>query len=295
LRSLCHFQFLRSIRNSCTLFCMKPTFHKLDAQNLSKAIKILNSKDRDLADEARWIAEVGNQKPGPLTVREKKLLADLENGRCRMNMLELTVPKNSRAHDLSLLNKFFAEYPLIARMDELGAPPRLIPDPRLSASKRERVSAIQVFISLAAHGLLYRLRRCPGCWRWFQGPHKKQNCSLACRKLAFNSRPDQMKWRREYQKDYMRCRRLVDAWSDVPVGTPVTVRKDEGSEFLTKTRSAPWRLRENKGRHIPAIRVDGIADPCSLERVSKVTRTRDKSRNAARKDGGITAVRGQGE
>jgi hypothetical protein len=50
-----------------------------------------------------------------------------------------------------------------------------------------------------------------------------------------------------------------------PVRTPVVVRRDDGSEFHTKTRSEAWLL----GGHTPVVMVDGIAGAYLLRRVTK--------------------------
>lgn len=55
---------------------------------------------------------------------------------------------------------------------------------------------------------------------------------------------------------------LVEQWTDVPEGTPVIVTKDDGQQFHTKTRSAPWMLCGTS-----VIMVEGIAGGYSLERV----------------------------
>lgn len=55
---------------------------------------------------------------------------------------------------------------------------------------------------------------------------------------------------------------LFDSWIGVPVGTPVVVTKDDGSEFVTKTRSYPWMLCST-----PVILVEGITGGYALERV----------------------------
>ena len=56
---------------------------------------------------------------------------------------------------------------------------------------------------------------------------------------------------------------LMAKWSAVPVGTPVTVTKDDGSRFETRTRSEPWAL----GHGQPVIKVEGITGGYMLERV----------------------------
>jgi hypothetical protein len=69
-----------------------------------------------------------------------------------------------------------------------------------------------------------------------------------------------------------RQRDLIEAWSFVPIGTPVVVRKDDGSDFHSKTRSAPWMLGEDgngKGGHTAVIMVEGITGGYSLERVRR--------------------------
>jgi hypothetical protein len=50
---------------------------------------------------------------------------------------------------------------------------------------------------------------------------------------------------------------------DTPIGTPVTVRKDDGKLFETVTRSKPWAL----GHGQKVILVEGIAGGYMLERV----------------------------
>lgn len=57
---------------------------------------------------------------------------------------------------------------------------------------------------------------------------------------------------------------LIGFWEDVAIGTPVEVRKDDGSILATRTRSAPWLV----GGHTAVIMVEGISGGYSLERVS---------------------------
>lgn len=59
--------------------------------------------------------------------------------------------------------------------------------------------------------------------------------------------------------------RLVEAWKDVPLGMDVILTKDNGEQFPTKTRSAPWLL----GGHTAVIQVDGIAGCYRLDRVRR--------------------------
>lgn len=58
------------------------------------------------------------------------------------------------------------------------------------------------------------------------------------------------------------------AWSQweafpVPVGTPVSVTKDDGSRVATKTRSNPWKLSSGT----PVVMVEGISGGYLLTRV----------------------------
>lgn len=77
--------------------------------------------------------------------------------------------------------------------------------------------------------------------------------------------------------DYMACGPkdpelhllLMDRWKDVPIGTPVILTKDDGSEFETKTRSGPWMLGascRDKG-HTAVIKVEGITGGYGLWRI----------------------------
>lgn len=59
-------------------------------------------------------------------------------------------------------------------------------------------------------------------------------------------------------------RQLVSTWQDKPIGTAVTVRKDNGELFDTVTRSVPWML----GEHTAVIMVEGISGCYSLERIT---------------------------
>lgn len=58
-------------------------------------------------------------------------------------------------------------------------------------------------------------------------------------------------------------KRLCEQWSTVPVGTPVVVRRDDGSLFETATRSEPWLL----GHGAAVISVEGITGGYMLDRV----------------------------
>lgn len=63
-----------------------------------------------------------------------------------------------------------------------------------------------------------------------------------------------------------RQKELADLWSQVPIGTPVLVKKDDGSIFTTRTRSAGWLL----SGHSAVIMVEGISGAYSLERIQRV-------------------------
>jgi hypothetical protein len=65
---------------------------------------------------------------------------------------------------------------------------------------------------------------------------------------------------------------LVEKWKDEPIGTPVALRKDDGTTFITKTRSMAQML----SGHTAVIWVEGITGCYLLERVSKIT---DKPRS----------------
>ena len=59
-------------------------------------------------------------------------------------------------------------------------------------------------------------------------------------------------------------RQQVDpAMTQIPEGTSVIVRKDDGSDFPTKTRSKPWQL----GHGDWVVSVEGIAGGYALGRV----------------------------
>jgi hypothetical protein len=62
--------------------------------------------------------------------------------------------------------------------------------------------------------------------------------------------------------------RLVEAWKDVPEGTPVMFRKVKGGpEFSSKTTSGPFLL----GGHTACIMLDGVSGAFCLEFVRKET------------------------
>ncbi len=62
--------------------------------------------------------------------------------------------------------------------------------------------------------------------------------------------------------------RLVEAWKDVPVGTPVMFRTVRGGkEFSSKTASAPFLL----GGHTACIMLDSVSGAFGLEFVRKET------------------------
>lgn len=62
-----------------------------------------------------------------------------------------------------------------------------------------------------------------------------------------------------------------------PIGTPVTVRRDNGELLETVTQSAPWKLSAPARRHPPSgpqngdwvILVGGIVGAYALERVAE--------------------------
>lgn len=57
---------------------------------------------------------------------------------------------------------------------------------------------------------------------------------------------------------------VVDAWNEkCPVGTPVTVRRDDKSTLETVTRSEAWDLCGT-----PVVMVKGISGGYALERVT---------------------------
>ena len=59
----------------------------------------------------------------------------------------------------------------------------------------------------------------------------------------------------------------VEAWNKKhPEGTDVSVRRDDGTATVTKTRSPAWLL----GGHTAVVMVDGIAGGYLLERVSPI-------------------------
>ena len=55
--------------------------------------------------------------------------------------------------------------------------------------------------------------------------------------------------------------------TEMPEGTPVVVRKDNGTILKTVTRSKPWLL----GGHTWVVMVDGIAGGYSLNRISPLS------------------------
>lgn len=56
----------------------------------------------------------------------------------------------------------------------------------------------------------------------------------------------------------------VETWNaSYPVGTPVTVTKDDGTKIETKTRSIAWAL----GDGTPVVMLEGISGGYLLSRV----------------------------
>ncbi len=67
----------------------------------------------------------------------------------------------------------------------------------------------------------------------------------------------------------MMLEREVALWNRLfPIGTPVKVRRDDGSELATKTRSEAWVL----GGHTAVVKVDGFTGGYLLERVTPQVR-----------------------
>jgi hypothetical protein len=65
-----------------------------------------------------------------------------------------------------------------------------------------------------------------------------------------------------------KAEKLVEAWNrEHVVGAPVTVRRDDGTELQTRTRSAAQVL----SGHTAVIWVDGIAGCYDLQRVTPRT------------------------
>ena len=68
---------------------------------------------------------------------------------------------------------------------------------------------------------------------------------------------------------------IVNCWNaGNPPGTPVVVRKDDGSLFRTTTRSAALVL----GGHTPVVMLDGIAGCYLLSRVTPANLVHDDKR-----------------
>jgi hypothetical protein len=58
--------------------------------------------------------------------------------------------------------------------------------------------------------------------------------------------------------------RIDPPLTTLPVGTPVVVTKDDGSQIHTKTRSTPWQL----GHGAWVVSVEGISGGYDLSRIS---------------------------
>ncbi len=68
-------------------------------------------------------------------------------------------------------------------------------------------------------------------------------------------------------KSPLQQQKAIDKWnSKYPIGTAVTVTKDNGEVVTTKTRSVAWLLSS----HTAVISVEGIAGGYLLERVKAV-------------------------
>jgi hypothetical protein len=73
------------------------------------------------------------------------------------------------------------------------------------------------------------------------------------------------------RRDPLANQRIVDAWNAAhKVGTPVILRRDNGTELTTKTRSEAWVM----GEHTPVVMVEGIAGGYALERVTPIPKER---------------------
>lgn len=68
------------------------------------------------------------------------------------------------------------------------------------------------------------------------------------------------------QRTQDHAKAVFDWNQQFPEGTPVKVRKDDGSILETKTRSAAWLM----GGHSAMVMVDGISGGYMLERVTAI-------------------------
>src|SRR5258706_12035697 len=76
----------------------------------------------------------------------------------------------------------------------------------------------------------------------------------------------EIEFKRRHPHGYVkRQQKIFAAWGQVPIGTPVIVEKDDGTEIETTTRREAWML----SGHTSVIMVCGIVGCYALERVRK--------------------------
>jgi hypothetical protein len=195
---------------------MKSTVNTTDRKDLARAVLLLNSwpAKRRLILEMILLVKLGGPRAKPLDAREQRALKEMQ--RRHINPLKEVRGKPSvsnriiRAHLLHTVNFAIEKCLCFPRFEDWRyAQVRWVPDPSLSEAQARIANAIQVFISLAIRGLLFRLRRCgrPSCGRWFDGPEKKKFHSVDCRKLAFLESDSGKDWRKNYQRQYMKEKR----------------------------------------------------------------------------------------
>jgi hypothetical protein len=191
---------------------MRPTVNANDRRNLARAVVLLNSGKRKLVQILETILLLNVDGPGaaPLNAREKRALKAMQ--RRKINPLREVSGKHSvsrrilRAYLLHVVNSVLEKCPCVPMFgDWRPSRVRWVPDSRLNETQGRMASAIQVFISLAERGLLYRLQLCDrnSCGRWFQGPEKKKFHSTSCCERDFVESEHGIQWRQKYQREYM--------------------------------------------------------------------------------------------
>lgn len=222
---------------------MKPTVNTIDRKDLAQAVLLLNSGTAEFRQIVQMILLIKLGGPGakPLDAREKRALKEMQ--RRQINPIKEVPGKPNvsnriiRAHLLHTVN-FAVEKCLCFPRFEDWRPVqvRWVPDSRLSEAQRRMANAIQVFISLAMRGLLFRLRHCrrPSCGRWFDGPEKKKFHSVACRKLAFLESDRGKEWRKNYQRQYMKKKREEE--------------KEEARNFFKRQQASRNRSTTRSGK-----------------------------------------------
>jgi hypothetical protein len=116
------------------------------------------------------------------------------------------------------VTNLISTFPMVRVVDSVRRkrfPFKWVPEPGEYPENVRTAVIAHAALDLGERGLLWKVRRCPICRKWFESRHpRKQTCSRPCKEKAYMSDPHRRARRKKYMKLKMRAWRKLNKERD---------------------------------------------------------------------------------